>query len=110
MLSPSPLSSPTPGGARERKPLSSPSPGDPLLSLMQRVMGEGTGEGDGGSSPHSRIQGIPERVSNQIESQHRQHDGRPGEEERPPGAAGEELVAIRPHGAPLRRRRLRADA
>src|SRR2546429_3650669 len=57
----------------------------------------------------ARIEGVAQGVAEQIESEHGEHDRGPGEEEDPPRAAGEVLVGIGEHGAPLGRRRLRAE-
>src|SRR5262249_7405732 len=60
--------------------------------------------------PEPRIEGVPEAVAHQVEAEDREHDGRPGEEEDPPGATGEVLVRVGQHRPPLGRWRLGAEA
>src|SRR6185436_14179707 len=60
----------------------------------------------GSVGPEPRVERVAQAVAHEIEPQDRQHDGGAGEEEHPPGAAGEVLVRVRQHGPPLGRRRL----
>jgi len=58
---------------------------------------------------HLGIQCVPQGITEKIDSHYRDHDSQAGERRNPPGVA-HEVSAVREHGAPLRRRRLRAEA
>ncbi len=53
------------------------------------------------------VEGVAEAVAEHVDGEDGQHDGAAGEDRHPPGAA-QEVAAVGEHGAPFRRRRLRA--
>src|SRR5215470_9523865 len=60
------------------------------------------------AAAQGRIRGVAQPVAEQVESQHRDEDGEPGEGRDPPGR-GQELAALDHHVAPARQRRLGAE-
>ncbi len=54
-------------------------------------------------------QGIPQTIGHEVEGQHRQHDGDPGEDDRPRRRV-DELESLLEHAAPARSGRLLTDA
>src|SRR4051794_11892351 len=52
------------------------------------------------ASPMSWIERIAQAVAHQIEGQHRQEDGHPGEDGQPPGAIEQLALAVLQHVAP----------
>src|SRR5580765_8962960 len=59
---------------------------------------------------HSRIQHVAQRVADQVEREHRGHDGHAGEEEDPPLPGDDVPGALGGHRPPLARRRPDAEA
>src|SRR5436309_13083486 len=62
--------------------------------------------GSGSATPQAWIEGVAQPVAKQVEPEHREHDRGTGKAEDPPGAAGEVLVRVGEHRAPLGRPRL----